>query len=81
MEDMYKRWLPITPITVVEFATAELAKLASNFMLAQRISNMSALSAVAEMAGADMSRVAEIARLDTRIGQTSVNVSPGFGGG
>lgn len=60
--------------------SSELAKLASNAMLAQRISNVNALSAICEMTGADVDEVSHACGLDSSIGPGMLKAGPGFGG-
>lgn len=60
--------------------SSELAKLAANALLAQRISSINALSAVCEATGADISEIAFAAGSDTRIGSRMLQASVGFGG-
>lgn len=60
--------------------SAELSKLAANALLAQRISSVSALSALCEATGADVREVSRACGLDSRIGHSMLKVGPGFGG-
>ena len=60
--------------------SSELAKLASNAMLAQRISSINSLSALSEATNADIDEVAKAIGMDKRIGPDFLKVSPGFGG-
>jgi len=60
--------------------SSELAKIAANALLAQRISSINALSAICEATGADISEVSYAAGLDKRIGPYMLKSSVGFGG-
>ena len=60
--------------------SSELAKLASNAMLAQRISSINSLSAICEKTGADIKQLSNAIGMDHRIGPHFLNASVGFGG-
>ena len=60
--------------------SSELSKLASNAMLAQRISSINSLSALCEKTGADITELAKAIGMDQRIGPQFLNASVGFGG-
>ena len=78
--EIYKRWIPNDKILTVNVWSAELSKLASNAMLAQRISSINALSALCEVTGAKIDEVSNAIGHDHRIGNKFLKVSPGFGG-
>jgi UDPglucose 6-dehydrogenase len=78
--DIYANWVPRERIIVSNIWSSELSKLAANFFLAQRISTTNAISAVCEKTGADVSEVAKIVGMDSRIGSKFLNASVGFGG-
>ncbi len=78
--DIYANWVPRERILVSNIWSSELSKLAANFFLAQRISTTNAISAVCEKTGADVSEVAKIVGMDSRIGSKFLNASVGFGG-
>ena len=61
-------------------ADAELAKYASNALLASRISFINEMSDISEHVGADISRVAEIVGRDSRIGPAFLAAGFGWGG-
>jgi UDPglucose 6-dehydrogenase len=63
-----------------DVATAELAKHASNAFLALKISYINALARICEVAGADVTRVADIMGSDPRIGRAFLNAGMGYGG-
>jgi UDPglucose 6-dehydrogenase len=62
-------------------ATAELAKVSANAMLATRISFVNLLAEVCERAGADVGDLTQILGLDHRIGDRFLNPGIGYGGG
>ena len=77
---VYKSWVPVERIIPMNSWSSELSKLASNAMLAQRISNVNALSAICEKTGADVDEVSYACGLDKRIGPQMLKAGPGFGG-
>ena len=78
--DIYSRWIPKNKILVTNVWSSELAKLASNAMLSQRISSINSLSALSDKTGADIEELSEAIGLDHRIGPHFLKPSPGFGG-
>lgn len=50
--DLYASWVPRARVLQMNLWSSELAKLAANALLAQRISSINALSAVCEVTGA-----------------------------
>jgi UDPglucose 6-dehydrogenase len=70
-----------TPRLVVDFATAELVKVAANAFLATKISFINAMAEVAEATGADVTLLADALGHDRRIGRKFLNSGLGFGGG
>lgn len=78
--DIYANWIPRNKILKTNVWTSELAKLASNAMLAQRISSINSLSALCEKTGADIDELSKAIGMDTRIGEKFLKVSVGFGG-
>ena len=77
---IYERWIPREKILTTNVWSAELSKLASNAMLAQRISSINSLSALCEKTGAKINEVSNAVGLDQRIGPHFLNASVGFGG-
>ncbi|EAR24842.1 UDP-glucose 6-dehydrogenase [marine actinobacterium PHSC20C1] len=69
------------PRVVTDFATAELVKVAANAFLATKISFINAMAEVAEVAGADVTQLADAIGYDKRIGRRFLNAGLGFGGG
>ena len=59
--------------------SSELSKLASNAMLAQRISSINSLSALCEKTGANIDEVSNAIGFDKRIGKEFLKSSVGFG--
>ena len=80
LTSIYERWIPENKILKTSVWSAELSKLASNAMLAQRISSINSLSALCEKSGASIQEVSKAIGLDKRIGEEFLKVSPGFGG-
>ena len=78
--NIYLNWIPLDKIITTNVWSSELSKLASNAMLAQRISSINSLSAVCEKTGADTNEVAKAVGMDHRIGSNFLSPSPGFGG-
>ncbi|WP_211280281.1 UDP-glucose dehydrogenase family protein [Streptomyces lushanensis] len=69
------------PLVVADLATAELVKVAANSFLATKISFINAMAEVCEVAGADVTRLAEALSYDPRIGGRFLRSGVGFGGG
>jgi UDPglucose 6-dehydrogenase len=70
-----------TPLVVADYATAELVKVAANAFLATKISFINAMAEIAEVAGADVTALADAIGHDARIGRRFLNAGIGFGGG
>ena len=78
--DIYANWIPREKILTTNVWSSELAKLASNAMLAQRISSINSLSALCEKTGANINQLSKAIGMDHRIGSHFLNASVGFGG-
>ena len=78
--EIYENWIPKEKILTTNVWTSELTKLASNAMLAQRISSINSLSALCEKTGADIEEVSNAIGFDRRIGREFLKSSVGFGG-
>lgn len=78
--NLYASWVDRDRIITTGLWSSELAKLASNALLAQRISSINSLAAVCEATGANVTEVAFAAGLDSRIGTQFLKTSIGFGG-
>jgi len=78
--DIYANWIPKEKILTTNLWSSELAKLASNAMLAQRISSINSLSALCEKTGADVDELSKAIGMDHRIGPKFLKASVGFGG-
>ena len=69
------------PRLVMNFASAELVKVAANSFLATKISFINAVAEIADVTGADVTQVADAIGYDSRIGRRFLNAGIGFGGG
>ena len=78
--NIYANWIPREKILTTNVWSSELAKLASNAMLAQRISSINSLSALCEKTGANTNQLSKAIGMDHRIGPHFLNASVGFGG-
>ncbi|TQO23701.1 UDP-glucose dehydrogenase family protein [Paramicrobacterium agarici] len=70
-----------SPVIVTDFATAELVKVSANAFLATKISFINAMAEIAEVTGADVTKLADAIGHDNRIGRKFLNAGVGFGGG
>ena len=70
-----------TPRLVMNFATAELVKVAANSFLATKISFINAMAEIADVTGANVTQLADAIGHDDRIGRRFLNAGIGFGGG
>jgi len=77
---LYRPVTAATKMLVMDPASAELVKYASNAMLASRITFMNELSNLAAVLGADINRVREGVGSDARIGPKYLYPGPGYGG-
>ena len=77
---IYSKWIPKDKILTTNVWSSELSKLASNAMLAQRISSINSLSALCEKTGADIEELSKAIGMDHRIGPNFLKASVGFGG-
>jgi UDPglucose 6-dehydrogenase len=78
--DIYSNWISKEKILTTNVWSSELAKLASNAMLAQRISSINSLSALCEKTGANIEELSKAIGMDHRIGSKFLKASVGFGG-
>ncbi|MEO7587771.1 MAG: UDP-glucose/GDP-mannose dehydrogenase family protein [Arachnia sp.] len=69
------------PLLEVDYATAELVKVAANSFLATKISFINAMAELCELTGADVTHLAEAIGHDDRIGPKFLRAGVGFGGG
>lgn len=67
-------------IYVTDSNTSELSKLASNFMLAQRVASINCIETIAKQYNADIMDISRILRMDKRIGNYFLSPSAAFGG-
>ncbi|MFT3901244.1 MAG: UDP-glucose/GDP-mannose dehydrogenase family protein [Gordonia sp. (in: high G+C Gram-positive bacteria)] len=70
-----------TPFLTMDWATAELVKVSANAFLATKISFINAISEICEVAGGDVTALADAIGHDARIGRRFLNAGLGFGGG
>ena len=80
MVKIYSNWIPTKKILTTNIWSSELAKLASNAMLAQRISSINSLSALCEKTEANINELSKAIGMDHRIGEKFLKASVGFGG-
>lgn len=81
MKEMYSPFLRTgKPLLVLSPRSAEMAKYATNVMLAARISVMNQIADICEACDADISEVREAVGADSRIGPTFLFPGIGFGG-
>ena len=78
--DIYSHWIPKEKILTTNVWSSELSKLASNAMLAQRISSINSLSGLCEKTGANIDDLSKAIGMDHRIGPKFLKASAGFGG-
>ena len=78
--DIYTNWIAKEKILTTNVWSSELSKLASNAMLAQRISSINSLSALCEKTGANIEELSKAIGMDHRIGPKFLKASVGFGG-
>ena len=69
------------PAIRTDLATAELAKVSANALLAARISVVNLLAEVCEQCGADIGDLTEVLGSDPRIGRAFLRPGLGYGGG
>lgn len=81
LRQMYNRMLGSgVPFLVMDIASAELTKIASNAFLALKVSYINGLASIAEKAGASTKVIAHAMGLDPRIGSEFLRNGIGFGG-
>jgi UDPglucose 6-dehydrogenase len=81
MKELYDPFVRTgNPILVMDNASAELTKYASNALLATRISFMNELANLADLVGADVALVRQGMGSDSRIGHSFLFPGIGFGG-
>jgi UDPglucose 6-dehydrogenase len=82
LTDVYEPILATgTPLLVMDYATAELVKVAANSFLATKISFINAMAEVCEATGADVTQLSAALAYDERIGGRFLHAGLGFGGG
>ena len=78
--EIYASWVPKQNILTTNLWSSELSKLTANAFLAQRISSINSLSELCEETGADIEEVSKAIGMDSRIGNSFLKTSVGFGG-
>src|SRR5437868_5287566 len=78
MKKVYEPFM--APILVTDINSAELIKHCANSFLALKISYINAVSAICEVSGADVEKVADGIGMDRRIGRQFLNAGIGYGG-
>lgn len=82
LKEVYKKNLDEgTPWIRADLPTAELVKVAANSFLATKISFINAMAEICEVAGGDVTVLAEAIGHDPRIGNRFLQAGIGFGGG
>lgn len=77
---VYAGWVDRSAIITTGLWSSELTKLASNALLAQRVSSINSLAAICEQTGADIDEVARGCGKDSRLGPLFLKAGLGFGG-
>jgi len=78
--EIYAHWVPRERILTTDLWSSELAKLAANAFLAQRVSSINAIAALCERTGANIVDVGRAVGMDHRIGPDFLRAGIGFGG-
>jgi UDPglucose 6-dehydrogenase len=78
MKKVYEPFM--APVLVTDVNSAELIKHAANSFLALKISYINAISAICDVSGADVEKVADGIGMDRRIGRQFLNPGIGYGG-
>jgi UDPglucose 6-dehydrogenase len=78
--EVYANWVSRDRILTSNIWSSELAKLASNAFLAQRVSSINTIANICESTGADVTEVSRAVGMDKRIGGRFLNAGLGFGG-
>ncbi|GHA09378.1 UDP-glucose dehydrogenase family protein [Streptomyces echinoruber] len=68
------------PVQHMDVASAEMVKLASNALLATKITFINEIATLCEATGADVTRVADAVGMDHRLGRHFLNAGLGYGG-
>ncbi len=78
--EIFANWIPRNRLITSNLMSAELSKLVANSFLAQRISSINSISALCEKVDANVTEVAKVIGMDSRIGNKFLNASVGYGG-
>ncbi len=68
------------PVEIMDVASAEMVKLASNALLATKITFINEIATVCEATGADIQRVSRAVGMDHRLGRHFLDAGLGYGG-
>ncbi len=80
LTNLYSHWVEASRIITTNLWSAELAKLAANAFLAQRVTSINSIASLCEATGADVNEVRHAIGADQRIGSEFLRPGPGFGG-
>lgn len=80
LSEIYETWVSKEKIITMNIWSSKLSKLAANAFLAQKISSINSISVICEESGADIQEVATAIGSDSRIGNSCLKASIGFGG-
>lgn len=78
--ELYAHWVPRERILTTSVWSSELSKLVANAFLAQRVSSINSISALAEATEASVEEVSRAVGADSRIGSKFLRAGIGFGG-
>ncbi|ABW67085.1 nucleotide sugar dehydrogenase [Desulfosudis oleivorans] len=78
--EVYANWVPREKILTSNIWSSEMAKLAANAFLAQRVSSINTIANICESSGANVQEVSRAVGMDRRIGPKFLNAGVGFGG-
>lgn len=77
---LYASFIGAAPVLIMDIASAEMAKHASNAFLATKLSFVNEVAALCDAAGADVEMVRQAVGLDHRIGKAYMAPGLGYGG-
>lgn len=80
LKNVYNQWIAEDRILLTNVWSSELSKLVANAMLAQRVSSINSISALAEKTNANIKEISNAIGYDARIGKRFLEAGVGFGG-